>query len=148
MRHDDLADVNCSVARTWSVIGERWTMLVLRELFRGRRRFDEIQQALGLGRSVLADRLAMLTDEGVLERVRYQDSPARHEYRLTPKGDDLYPLLVASIQWGDRWKSETPPVTLRHVECGHRPELQLRCGHCEEQVARRDVRAEFAADAW
>ncbi|WP_229052363.1 helix-turn-helix domain-containing protein [Aeromicrobium sp. Leaf350] len=148
MRHDDLADVNCSVAKTWSVVGERWTMLVLRELFRGQRRFDAIQETLGLGRSVLADRLVMLTSEGVLERVQYQDSPARHEYRLTPKGEDLYPLLVALIEWGDRWKSETPPMALSHRACGHRPELQLRCPHCEEQVTRRELRATFAADAW
>lgn len=86
----------------------------------------------------------MLTAEGVLERVRYQDAPVRHEYRLTEKGEDLYPLLVALIAWGDRWKTEVPPVTLRHSTCGHRPELQLRCPRCEQPVRRQDLRAEVA----
>lgn len=148
MRHDDLADVNCSVARTWSVVGERWTMLVLRELFRGRRRFESIQETLGVGRTVLADRLEKLTTEGVLDRVPYQDSPVRHEYRLTEKGEDLYPLLIALIRWGDRWQVETPPVTLTHVACGHAPELLLRCAGCGDEVGRRDLRADFVADAF
>ncbi|WP_139978294.1 winged helix-turn-helix transcriptional regulator [Nocardioides litoris] len=149
MRHDDLADVNCSVARTWAVVGERWTMLVLRELFRGRRRFEVIQDQLGLGRSVLTDRLRTLVEHGVVVREPYQDSPRRHEYRLTPKGEDLYPLLVAMIRWGDRWSTDgDPPVVLEHRGCGHEVDLRLACPACDRDLGRRDVTAVFAPDAW
>lgn len=148
MRHDELADVNCSVARTWAVVGDRWTMLVLREVFRGQRRFEPIAERLGIGRNVLAARLRSLTDEGVLERVAYDDVPVRHEYRLTPKGEDLYPLLVALIQWGDAHQVDTPPVTLAHRGCGGTPEVRLRCADCDDELSRRDVEATFAPDAW
>ena len=95
VKHDELGDVYCSVARTWSVIGERWTMMILRECFRGERRYDHFRDKLGLGSNVLNDRLRLLTAERILERVPYQDNPPRHEYRLTRKGADLYPVLVA-----------------------------------------------------
>lgn len=148
MRHEDLADVNCSVARTWSVVGDRWTMLVLRELFKGQRRFEPIAERLGIGRNVLAARLRSLTEEGVLERVPYDDVPVRHEYRLTAKGEALYPLLVALIQWGDTYQVDTPPVVLTHRGCGGTAEVRLRCAACDDELARRDVHAEFVADAW
>lgn len=148
MRHDDLADVNCAIARTWAIVGERWTMMILREFFKGEHRFDPIARKLGLGRSVLTDRLRMLVDEGILERRRYDAAPERLEYHLTPMGEDLYPLLVAIINWGDRWMVDRPPVTLTHRTCGHQPQLTLRCEHCDADLARRDIHAEFAPDAW
>lgn len=97
---------------------------------------------------LVADRLAMLTEEGVPERVQYAESPARNEYHLTEKGEDLYPLLLALIAWGDRWKSPTPPVAVNHRACGHTIALEMRCPHCDRPVERRDVREEFASDAW
>lgn len=148
MKHDELGGVYCSVARTWSVIGERWTMMILRECFRGERRYDHFRAKLGLGSNVLNDRLRLLTDEGVLERIRYQDNPPRHEYRLTPKGADLYPVLVALINWGDTYQNEVPPVRLVHRDCGHAAEPRMTCTHCDQPISWRDMTAELQPDAW
>ncbi|MHC1562417.1 winged helix-turn-helix transcriptional regulator [Actinomycetospora sp. C-140] len=148
MKHDELGDVYCSVARTWSVIGERWTMMILRECFRGERRYEHFRTKLGLGANVLNDRLRVLTAEGVLERVLYQDTPPRHEYRLTTKGADLYPVLVALMTWGDTYENDVPPVRLVHRDCGHAAAPQLTCGHCAEPVTWREMRAELEPQAW
>ena len=118
MKHERLSDVYCSLARTWAVIGERWTMLIIREAFRGTRRFDAFQQRLGVGRNVLSNRLARLTADGIFERVLYQGAPDRYEYRLTEKGMDLYPVLLMLMRWGDRYKVDEPPVRLFHKDCG------------------------------
>jgi DNA-binding HxlR family transcriptional regulator len=148
MKHDDLSQVYCSVARTWAVLGERWTMMVVREAFRGTRRFDAFQRRLGVGRNVLSDRLQTLTAEGVFERVRYQESPDRFEYRLTEKGLDLYPVLLSLMRWGDRYQVDRPPVRLVHKECGHEATPQLACAHCGEPVDYHSLRAEYEPDAW
>jgi len=103
----------CSIARALEVVGERWTLLIVRDVFLGRRRFDELQESLGIARNVLADRLNRLTDEGILERVRYSERPERFEYRLTTKGRDLNVALTALRQWGDAYLSEQPPMLLR-----------------------------------
>jgi DNA-binding HxlR family transcriptional regulator len=95
------------------VVGERWTLLIVRDVFLGRRRFDELQESLGIARNVLTDRLHRLTDEGILERVRYSERPERYEYRLTTKGRDLNVALTALRQWGDAYLSEKPPMLLR-----------------------------------
>lgn len=148
MKHEALGEVYCSLARTWSVIGERWTMLIIREAFRGTRRFDGFQQRLSVGRNVLSNRLARLTEEGVFERVRYQQSPDRYEYRLTQKGMDLYPVLLMLMRWGDRYKVDTPPVRLIHKDCGVAASPELHCSHCGEPVDYNSLRAEYAPDAW
>mgnify|MGYP001043693059 FL=1 len=148
VKHDELQDVYCSVARTWSVIGERWTMLVLRECFRGERRYDHFRSKLGLGSNILNDRLRVLVTEGVLDRVRYQEGPDRYEYRLTPKGADLYPVLLALMAWGDKYENEVPPVRLVHRGCGHAAEPRMSCAHCGEPVSWREMTAEFEPDAW
>lgn len=148
MRHDELQDVYCSVARTWSVIGERWTMMILRECFRGECRYDHFRSKLGVGSNVLNDRLRVLVAEGVLERVRYEDRPPRHEYRLTAKGADLYPVLVALMVWGDTYENDVPPVRLIHRGCGHAAEPRMTCAHCSGPVTWRDMTAEFESDAW
>ena len=148
MRHDELQEVYCSVGRTWSVIGERWTMMILRECFRGERRYDHFRSKLGLGSNVLNDRLRVLVAQGVLERVQYEDRPPRHEYRLTAKGADLYPVLVALMAWGDKYENAVPPVRLIHRGCGHAAEPRMTCAHCAEPVAWRDMTAEFEPDAW
>ena len=148
MKHDELGDVYCSVARTWSVIGERWTMMILRECFRGERRYDHFRAKLGLGSNVLNDRLRVLVAEGVLERVPYQDLPPRHEYRLTAKGADLYPVLVALMAWGDAHENDVPPVRLVHRGCGHAAEPRMTCDHCGEPVRWREMSAELEPEAW
>ena len=103
MRWNDIGGITCSVARTLSVVGDRWTLLILRDAFLRTRRFEDFQAHLGMTRHRLADRLAKLVEHGVFERVRYQERPERYEYRLTEKGRDLYPVIVSLVGWGDRW---------------------------------------------
>jgi DNA-binding HxlR family transcriptional regulator len=148
VKHDALKDVYCSVARTWSVIGERWTVLILREAFRGTRRFDGFRERLQLGRGLLSDRLNVLVDEGIFERVRYQERPERYEYRLTDKGLELYPVLLALMRWGDRYKVDTPPVRLVHKSCGAPARPQMTCTNCSEPIGYYDLRTEYEPHAW
>ena len=148
MRRTSFAEMECSVARTLEVVGEWWTMLVVREAFSGVRRFDDFQGRLGIARNVLAARLQSLVDHGVLERRQYQDRPPRCEYRLTEKGRDLYPVLIAMLTWGDKWTAGEagPPLKLTH-ECGHDPEAILVCSHCGVKLDARQVRAERVRSA-
>jgi len=103
----------CSIARALEVVGERWTLLVIRDVGRGRHRFDHLLESLGIASNVLTDRLNRLVDAGVLERVRYSERPERFEYRLTEKGLELAPALLALMQWGDRYLSDKPPAIAR-----------------------------------
>lgn len=141
MKRTSFADMDCSIARTLEVVGEWWTMLILREAFNGVRRFDGFQARLGIARNVLAARLQRLVDTGILERRRYQDRPERFEYRLTDKGRDLYPVLMSLMHWGDKWAvtESGPPVLLTHQPCGHAPGPILACEHCREPLNARDV---------
>ena len=104
---------NCSIARALEIVGERWTLLIIRDVFLGIRRFDELQESLGVARNVLTDRLNRLVDEGVLERVPYSERPTRYEYRLTTKGRDLNLALSGLRQWGDQYLNDKPPRLLR-----------------------------------
>lgn len=127
------------------MVGEWWTMLVIRESFNGVRRFDDFQARLGIARNVLATRLQGLVDQGILERRLYQERPARYEYRLTDKGRDLYPVLISLMRWGDKHTAgaDGPPVRLTH-ECGHDPKAELACSTCGKTLVPREVKAEFA----
>jgi DNA-binding HxlR family transcriptional regulator len=109
MLNRDYEGQNCSIARALEVVGERWTLLIIRDLLLGLHRFDELQESLGIARNVLTDRLNRLVDEGVLERVLYSERPERYEYQLTKKGLDLNIALTALRQWGDQYLSEKPP---------------------------------------
>jgi DNA-binding HxlR family transcriptional regulator len=109
----DYEGQNCSIARSLEIVGERWTLLIVRDCFLGLRRFEEFQQSLGVARNVLTDRLNRLVEEGILERVRYSERPERYEYRLTTKGRDLQIALAGLRQWGDRYLSEKPPRLTR-----------------------------------
>jgi DNA-binding HxlR family transcriptional regulator len=146
MRWDEISGMPCSVARSLSVIGDRWTLLVLRDAFLRTRRFEDFQRQLGVTRHLLADRLKKLVGEGILEKVRYQEKPVRYEYRLTAKGRDLYPVIVALLRWGDRWMSGEagPPVVLVHKSCGHRMHPALVCPDCGEPIGPGDVAPELA----
>jgi DNA-binding HxlR family transcriptional regulator len=104
---------NCSLARALEIVGERWTLLIIRDAFFGLRRFEQFQESLGIARNVLTDRLNWLVDEGILERIRYGERPIRHEYQPTPKGRDLLLPLTAVRQWGDKYLSPKPPALLR-----------------------------------
>ena len=109
----DYEGQNCSIARALEIVGERWTLLIVRDVFLGLRKFDEIQSELGIARNVLTDRLNRLVEEGILERVQYSERPLRFEYRLTKKGRELNVALTALRQWGDAHLSEKPPRLLR-----------------------------------
>jgi DNA-binding HxlR family transcriptional regulator len=113
MLNHDYEGQNCSIARALEVVGERWTLLIVRDVFLGLRRFEQFQENLGIARNVLTDRLNRLVEEGILERVRYSERPERYEYRLTRKGRDLNLALAGLRQWGDKYRSEKPPVVLR-----------------------------------
>ncbi|WP_092203616.1 winged helix-turn-helix transcriptional regulator [Blastococcus tunisiensis] len=139
----------CSVAGTLAVVGEKWSLLVLREAFLGVRRFADLQRNLGAPKAVLTDRLATLVEQGILHRVPYQaeGERQRHEYRLTPKGIDLYPTLVALMQWGDRYLAEdgVAPLALEHRGCGAPVHLALVCEDGHALAGAREVRPRPAA---
>ena len=142
MKRTSVGWMDCSIARTLEVVGEWWTPLVLREVFLGRRRFEEILRRLGISRNILTDRLNTLVDHGVLDRVAYQQSPLRHEYRLTDKGRDLFPVLVALQNWGDKWAApDGPPLVLYHRDCELPVGATLTCASCGGEIHARNVRA-------
>lgn len=141
MRWEDLSRENCSLARTLAVIGDRWTLLVLREAFLKVRRFEDFQANLGIARQVLTERLTHLVDEGVLAKTPYQDRPPRFEYRLTEKGLGLYPAILALVHWGDAHYAgrKGPPLLHRHKACGHDFRSVMTCSACGEAVHARGV---------
>lgn len=144
MRWEELDREYCSLARSLSIVGDRWTLLVLRECFLRVRRFEEFEQRLGIARHVLADRLKKLTEAGVLRKEPYQERPRREEYRLTDKGLELYPVLLALLDWGDKWLAgpEGPPLLRRHKNCGHVAQAVHTCSACGEELKARDVTVE------
>jgi DNA-binding HxlR family transcriptional regulator len=144
MLGSDYTGQTCSIARTLELVGERWTMLIVRDVFLGLRRFEDIRADLGIARNVLSTRLDRLVAAGLLERAPYQERPPRHEYRLTAKGLDLWPLLVELMAWGDRHAPapDGPPVLLRHRGCGGLVGPGRVCGRCGAVVDRAEVGAE------
>lgn len=143
--------MRCSVARTLEISGEWWTFLILRDLFKGVRRFDDMQRNTGIARNILSDRLRTLIEHGIIERRLYQERPERFEYRLTEKGIDLYPVIIALMRWGDCWEADEhgPPVILTHKPCGHDVMPVLACPDCGEPVRAREMtwRASDAVEA-
>lgn len=135
------AKMNCSVARPMSILGERWTVLVLRELFMGRRRFDVMQADLGIATNVLSDRLSTLMDEGIVERRPYGERSDRFEYRLTEKGLELQPVLLQLMEWSNRHMPVRggPIHELTHTDCGHKFHPVQSCSHCGGEVHARNV---------
>jgi len=141
MKWNELSEEHCSLARSLAVIGDRWTLLILRDAFLRVRRFDDFQARLGIARRVLQERLETLVEAGVLEKVPYQDRPLRHEYRLTQKGLDLYPVLLGLVHWGDAYYAgpEGPPMLHRHKTCGHDFRSVVTCSCCGEALDPRAV---------
>ncbi|MBK5219695.1 MAG: helix-turn-helix transcriptional regulator [Thermoleophilia bacterium] len=142
LRHDYPGQI-CSVAKSLEVIGERWSLLIVREVMHGSRRFGQLQETLGVARNVLSARLQRLIEEGILERRAYQESPPRHEYFLTEKGLDLWPALIALQGWGDRYSTgpEGPPMRIIHKECDGAVSDRGICESCGEVLHARDARA-------
>jgi DNA-binding HxlR family transcriptional regulator len=136
---------NCSIRRTLDIVGERWTLLVLREAFSGVRRFEDFVGALGCPRDVLSARLRTLVDEGILRREPYREpgKRARQQYRLTEKGSELFPALLALLQWGDRWTADPtgPSVEVAHRDCGAPLRMTMSCARAHGPLTVRDVEA-------
>lgn len=142
MLRRDYPDQNCSIAKSLEVIGERWSLLIVRDVMNGNRRFGELQRSLGVARNVLSARLQRMVDEEILERRAYQESPPRYEYFLTEKGLDLWPALIALLNWGDRYSAgpEGPPKLIIHKECGGRVSDRGICESCGKILHARDAR--------
>ena len=134
---------NCTIARAMEILGEKWTVVVLREVFNGVRRFDDMRVRTGIPRQVLTNRLAALVEHGVLRREPYREpgSRVRHEYRLTPKGFDLYPMLIAVAEWGNRYLAdpEGPPLEYAHRDCGAEMHVEMRCAEGHDVADNRAV---------
>jgi DNA-binding HxlR family transcriptional regulator len=143
MRANEIADLNFSIAKPAAILGDRWTLVILRQAFNGMKRFEDFQSTLEISRSLLSDRLGRLVDAGILRREPYKDDVrTRDRYRLTEMGLDLYPVLIAIRDWGDRYlDADCPPVQIRHKECGGEPTLELRCDRCGEEIGARDAEA-------
>ena len=141
MQRTSFEDMHCSVAQCLEVVGEWWSLLIVRDAFLGVTRFDDFQTRLGISRNILQQRLTRLVDAGVLQRVPYQEHPPRSEYRLTEKGRDLWPVLVSLLRWGDRWMTGRagPPVEVRHRTCGHAIHPELACPECGEWLEATDM---------
>ena len=141
--HNTYAGQACSIARTLELVGERWTLLILRDAFLGVRRFDDFQRSLGIARNVLNTRLQRLVDSGLLERRRYQERPERFEYRLTEMGLDLWPITLALMEFGDKHLADEdgPPRIVEHRGCGGRVTASRVCDACGAEVTVREVRA-------
>jgi DNA-binding HxlR family transcriptional regulator len=149
MQWRSVKDMNCSVARALSVVGERWTMLILREAFLGRRRFDQFQSGTGIARNILSTRLQALVAGGIFERNENAGPDHHVEYRLTKRGLDLYPVMIALMRWGDTWMADEqgPPMTLMHRTCGHATTPSLVCSHCGGAIEPRAMQANAAPHA-
>ena len=145
MRWDEIDQQVCSVARALSVVGERWTMLILRDAFLGTRRFDQFQSNLGITRHRLSERLTKLVKHGVLVKVPYHERPVRYEYRLTRKGLGLYPVLMSLARWGDEWmdKGEGAPLEYVHHSCGNKTRPTLTCSECGEHLRPEEVKPQL-----
>ncbi|PRX50147.1 HxlR family transcriptional regulator [Prauserella shujinwangii] len=141
MQRTRFGDMACSIARTLDVIGEPWSPLILRDVYVGLTRFDQLQQDLGISRKVLAERLKWLVESGVLARRQYSERPPRFEYTLTDKGTELCDLLLVMVRWGDRWLAGEagPPVLYRHHACGEIAHVEPSCSACGEPMRATDV---------
>jgi DNA-binding HxlR family transcriptional regulator len=133
----------CSIARALEVVGDRWTLLILRDTAFGARRFDDLQRSLGLARNVLSARLQRLSADGLLERRRYQERPPRYEYAQTQKARDLWPVMAALMRWGDKYHAANgPPRLLRHRGCGGDIAQQWACATCGAEVTAEDIESQ------
>ena len=149
MQRTRFGEMACSIARTLEIAGEPWSPLVIRDVWVGITRFDDIQRDLGISRKVLTERLRWLVAQGVLEQRAYSERPPRHDYVLTRKGLELCDVLLAITAWGDRWTAGTagPPVLLRHRTCGELTHAELRCARCGEPLHAGDVDVEAGPGA-
>lgn len=143
MKWEDIPSQHCSVARTLAEIGDRWTLLIIRDAVMGARRFEQFVERSGASRNIVTDRLNKLCAANILSANLYQQKPDRYEYRLTEKGKELYPVLLALVHWGDKWHldQEQVPVSLVHRACGHATHAVPVCAECGEEMQFGDTNA-------
>ena len=142
MQRKSFSSMQCPIARGLEHVGEWWSILILRDAFAGMTRFDEFQSSLGIAPNMLTRRLNALVEAGMLERHRYSEHPPRYDYRLTPKGRDLWPVVNAMRQWGDQYAApHGAPVTLVHRSCGHVAQGVIVCSECGGSMNARTVQA-------
>jgi DNA-binding HxlR family transcriptional regulator len=142
MERKSFSGMHCSVAQCLEVVGEWWSMLIVRDAFLGVTRFDAFQERLGISRNILDQRLNRLVETGVLARLPYSEHPPRFDYRLTDKGRDHWPILTTMRQWGDKYAApQGPPMLVTHKDCGQVSDSVLTCAACGEPIGARDVRA-------
>lgn len=142
MKWHELGEKNCPVARSLSILGDRWTLLIIRNAFLRTCRFEDFQKQLGITRHLLSDRLNRLVEKKVFKKVLYQEAPKRYEYKLTEAGLALYPVMLALTKWGNTWMNEDgshPPLEYVHKPCGHKTSPELRCTECGEEIHPRDM---------
>ena len=149
MKLSEIGGQECSIARALAVVGDGWMLVILRDCFRGRRRFSEFEASTGAQATVVSDRLKRMVDIGILKRVEYQQYPSRHEYRLTQKGRDLYPALLMLSRWGDAYLDDGagPPVEYIHTDCDHAADPRVSCGHCGDEIDVRSLQARHRSDS-
>ncbi len=141
MKRTQFSDHSCAVARTLDIVGELWAFMIIRNVFLGVRRFEGLRANLKISRKVLSERLELLVQRGILERRAYQDRPPRFEYRLTPMGVDLFPVLMALSRWGNRWLAdEGAPIDFVHRRCGQVTQARVVCNVCGEDLGAHNVR--------
>lgn len=142
VKRSNVSHMNCSVARSLDIVGEWWTLLIVRNIMLGQHRFEAIQADLGIARNILSDRLSTLVAHGVVAKVKYHDHPERYEYHLTDKGADLFAVIAALMAWGDKWSSpDGPPLVMRHT-CEGSGQPQMACSACGETMDLAHMRPE------
>ncbi|ENV36494.1 hypothetical protein F959_02439 [Acinetobacter venetianus RAG-1 = CIP 110063] len=142
MKWHELGEMSCPIARSLSIFGDRWTLLIIRNAFLRTRRFDDFQKQLGITRHLLTERLNRLVDNKIFEKVLYQEAPKRYEYKLTEKGLALYPIIMAVTTWGNYWHNEDhkyPVLEYIHKECGHKTKALMSCEHCHKELTAKNT---------
>lgn len=142
MKWHELGEMSCPIARSLSIFGDRWTLLIIRNAFMRTRRFDDFQKQLGITRHLLTERLNRLVEHQVFEKVLYHEAPKRYEYKLTEKGLALYPIILAFTDWGNSWLNENnqhPRIEYLHKTCGHRTDPKMRCCACGDELHAKDM---------
>ncbi|MFE3226462.1 winged helix-turn-helix transcriptional regulator [Nocardia sp. NPDC059228] len=148
MRRTSFEDMNCSIAQCLEVVGEWWTLLIVRDALFGITRFDDFRSRLGIARNVLTQRLEHLVAQGILDKTPYQDNPVRYDYLLTDKGRSLWTILAAMRQWGDEWAApDGPPIESVHKSCGHVMTVHPVCSECGDHLTVKDLRAKLGPGA-
>jgi len=145
MRWEEIDSQVCSIARSLTIFGDKWTLLIIRDAFRRLSRFSDFQKSLGIPKHRLSDRLNRLVDAKILQKELYDEKRKRYEYKLTQKGLDLYPVLMTLVQWGDQWlcDEDGPPIIFKHTECGHISTPQYACNHCAHDISAKTMRPEM-----